>query len=44
LTTIDIRRIYEKYLTLNIPNTFNEEQIHKRLTETYFAEKAGLLR
>lgn len=24
---IDIRRIYEKYQTLNIPNTFNDEQI-----------------
>lgn len=42
MTTIDIQRIYEKYLTLNIPNTFNEEQIHKRLTETYFAEKVDL--
>ena len=41
---IDIRRIYEKYLTLNIPNAFNEEQIHKRLTETYFAEKVSLER
>lgn len=44
MTTIDIQRIYEKYQTLNIPNTFNEEQIHKRLTETYFAEKVSLER
>ncbi|WP_172253454.1 pyruvate kinase [Saccharibacillus deserti] len=41
---IDIRRIYGKYLTLNIPNTFSDEQIHKRLTEVYYAEKVDLER
>ncbi len=44
MNMIDIERIYEKYLTLNIPNTFTDEQIHRRLTETYHAEKVGLER
>lgn len=41
---IEIDRLYEKYLTLNIPNPFTSDQIHQRLTETYFAEQVDLNR
>lgn len=39
---IDIHRIYEKYLSLNIPNPFHLDDIHRRLTEVYYAEKVDL--
>ncbi|MDK8193100.1 pyruvate kinase [Paenibacillus sp. UMB7766-LJ446] len=39
---IDIQRLYEKYLTLEIPNPFTLEQIHNRLTEAYYAEQVDL--
>ncbi|WP_145152154.1 pyruvate kinase [Paenibacillus xylanexedens] len=39
---IDIQKLYDKYITLNIPNPFTLEQIHERLTEKYYAEKVDL--
>ncbi|MEJ8302879.1 hypothetical protein [Saccharibacillus sacchari] len=33
MAIIDIGRIYEQYRTLNIPNPFNDEQIHKRAND-----------
>lgn len=39
---IDINKLHKKYLTLNIPNPFTPDQVHQRLTETYFAEKVEL--
>lgn len=39
---IDIKKLYEKYLALDIPNPFSLDQIHQRLTEEYFAEKVDL--
>ncbi|MCL6664185.1 pyruvate kinase [Paenibacillus amylolyticus] len=39
---IDIHKLYEKYLTLNIPNPFSLDDIHRRLTEKYYAEKVDL--
>jgi hypothetical protein len=41
---IDVEKLYKKYLTLNIPNPFTTDQIHRRLTETYFAKKEDLSR
>ncbi|WP_046226116.1 hypothetical protein [Paenibacillus dauci] len=39
---IDIQKLYKKYLELNIPNPFSPEQIHQRLTKTYYAQKVDL--
>ncbi|KAA8752481.1 pyruvate kinase [Paenibacillus sp. UASWS1643] len=39
---IDIQKLYDKYITLNIPNPFTLEQIHERLTEKFYAEKVDL--
>ncbi|WP_339196604.1 pyruvate kinase [Paenibacillus sp. FSL P4-0176] len=39
---IDIQKLYDKYMTLNIPNPFTLEQIHDRLTKKYYAEKVDL--
>lgn len=41
---IDIEKLYQKYLTLDIPNPFTLEQIHDRLTKKYRAEKVDLER
>lgn len=41
---IDIQKLYEKYLTLDIPNPFTLEQIHERLTQKYYGEKVDLER
>lgn len=41
---IDIVRLYQKYLTLDIPNPFTLDQIHDRLTKKYRAEKVDLER
>ncbi|UPK46614.1 pyruvate kinase [Paenibacillus pabuli] len=39
---IDIQRLYDKYLTLNIPNRFTLSEIHQTITEKYHAEKVDL--
>lgn len=39
---IDIQKLYEQYLKLNIPNPFSLEQIHQRLTKVYYAQKVEL--
>ncbi|MEK3703457.1 pyruvate kinase [Paenibacillus sp. FSL R7-0198] len=39
---INIQQLYERYLTLNIPNPFSLEQIHDHLTNKYHAEKVDL--
>lgn len=39
---IDIQKLYETFLTLDVPNPFTLEQIHERLTQKYYAEKVDL--
>ncbi|MDR6726156.1 hypothetical protein J2W91_004662 [Paenibacillus amylolyticus] len=39
---INIQQLYERYLTLNIPNPFSLDQIHVRLTNHYYADKVNL--
>ncbi|ETT44739.1 hypothetical protein [Paenibacillus sp. FSL H7-689] len=39
---IDVQKLYQKYLTLEIANPFTLEQIHDRLTQKYYAKKVDL--
>ncbi|MDR6726155.1 hypothetical protein J2W91_004661 [Paenibacillus amylolyticus] len=39
---IDIDKLYEKYVSLNIPNPFSLDDIYRRLTKMYYAEEVDL--
>ncbi|ANA79084.1 hypothetical protein PVOR_27540 [Paenibacillus vortex V453] len=39
---IDIQKLYDKYMTLDIPNPFNLEQIDQILKDKYFAVETDL--
>ncbi|MBU5353682.1 pyruvate kinase [Paenibacillus silvae] len=39
---IDINKLYNKYITLDIPNRFTLEQIYQTITEKYFAVKVDM--
>ncbi|MFD2115826.1 pyruvate kinase [Paenibacillus yanchengensis] len=39
---IDIQKLYNQYLTLNIPNRFTLEDIHQRLTTKYLAQQVDI--